>query len=293
MTPRRHQFFSQPSLPKQLTAKRFFAFGFPYIWRDKFSPKAAVDQNRKSKYDSSSKRHRASSIQTPCSTTRNQRPIKPNQGKSSPEHFFRWHAHLSPMKTRILNSKFENQSSRMTCHGSRHGLSPQMSRVKRQKSLGKSEIVTVSRVKTPGAVSMLTEVALLALRAVPTTNLSPAAIRGNPRLSAPIHGMNSPAIKNRNSKIKNSIPPRATSTHRELLGVNSTFNPGPSIHQPFQKAHGRLRKPMEGYRRLRKVGRGVPPSNSIRSREFVIIREIRVSFRQGSLGKAAEYVPAG
>jgi hypothetical protein len=36
------------------------------------------------------------------------------------------------------------------CHGSWHGLSRQMSRVKSQKSLGKSGIVTVSRVKTPG-----------------------------------------------------------------------------------------------------------------------------------------------
>jgi hypothetical protein len=35
-----------------------------------------------------------------------------------------------------------------------HGLSRQMSRVKPQKSLGKSDIVTVSRVKTPGEVDI-------------------------------------------------------------------------------------------------------------------------------------------
>jgi len=68
----------------------------------------------------------------------------------------------------------------MACHGSWHALLGLMSRVKPQKSLDKSEIVTVSRVKTPG-VPTLTEAAPLALRAVTTTNLPPAAIRGNPR----------------------------------------------------------------------------------------------------------------
>jgi hypothetical protein len=57
------------------------------------------------------------------------------------------------IRTRLPNSKFENQKSKMACHGSRHGLSRQMSRVKSQKSLGKPELVTVSRVKTPGEVS--------------------------------------------------------------------------------------------------------------------------------------------
>jgi hypothetical protein len=49
--------------------------------------------------------------------------------------------------------KMEIQKSKMLCHGSWHALSRQMSRVKPQKPLAKSEIVTVSRVKTPGEVS--------------------------------------------------------------------------------------------------------------------------------------------
>src|SRR5882672_7418968 len=111
--------------------------------------------------------------------------------------------------------------------------------------------------------------------------------------------MNSPSIKNRNSKFKNSIPPRATSTYCELLRVNSTFNPGPSIHQPLQKAHGRLGKPMEGYRRLRKVGRGVPTTSrrvydrSRRDKNTALSSHRPTAFRQRSLGKAAKYVPTG
>jgi hypothetical protein len=54
-------------------------------------------------------------------------------------------------------------SSKLKCHGSRHGVSRQMSRVKSQKSLGKSEIVTVSRVKTPERVSVKVAPAVLRL----------------------------------------------------------------------------------------------------------------------------------
>ena len=47
LTSQNPQFFSQPPLLQQVTAKRFFRSGFPYIWRDKFSPPApgAANQN--------------------------------------------------------------------------------------------------------------------------------------------------------------------------------------------------------------------------------------------------------
>jgi hypothetical protein len=56
-------------------------------------------------------------------------------------------------------------------------------------------------------------------------NAFPAAIRGNPRLTAPIRGMNSPTIKNRNSKFKNPLASRATASHFDLLRLTSTFDP--------------------------------------------------------------------
>jgi hypothetical protein len=62
-----------------------------------------------------------------------------------------------------------------------HASARLMSRVNPQKSLGKSEIVTVSRVKTPGGVPILTEVAPLAQRAVTGQQTS------LPRLSAVIY----------------------------------------------------------------------------------------------------------
>jgi hypothetical protein len=106
-------------------------------------------------------------------------------------------------KTRPANekSKIEIQKSKMPCHGFGTRASRLMSRVKPQKSLGKHELVTVSRVKTPGGVSRLVMVDPLALRAATTTCVNfpsfqrssmplwtdprlSAVIRGNPRLSA-------------------------------------------------------------------------------------------------------------
>jgi hypothetical protein len=40
-------FFFQPALLQQLTAKRLFTSGFPYMWRDNFSPPGARRQKSK------------------------------------------------------------------------------------------------------------------------------------------------------------------------------------------------------------------------------------------------------
>jgi hypothetical protein len=81
------------------------------------------------------------------------------------------------------------RSGIVNCHEPCHALSREMSRVKSQKSLGKSDVVTVSRVKTPGK-GVATEVGAVSsprLRVGPLwigPLLQSAVIRAYPRLFA-------------------------------------------------------------------------------------------------------------
>jgi hypothetical protein len=145
------------------------------------------------------------------------------------------------MITQLPNSKFKNQNSKIACHGSSHALSRLVSRVKRQKSFGKTDIVTVSRVKAPGEVSQQ----IAAPRPVgwgegsrvrgqlsdsdfrPEPGLRSVAIRGNPRLTAPIRGMNYPDPHFNVSTIQRFNAPeasRTTASHFDLLRHTSTFS---------------------------------------------------------------------